>query len=35
MQATLKFTEDGTFPYYCSLHGTARLGMNGRIIVVP
>ena len=32
-QATLKFTEAGTYPYYCSLHGTARLGMNGRIIV--
>jgi len=32
-QATLKFTKAGTYAYYCSLHGTARLGMNGRIIV--
>ena len=34
-KASLTFAEDGTFPYYCSLHGTARQGMNGRIIVVP
>ena len=32
-QVTLTLTEAGTYPYYCSLHGTARLGMNGRIVV--
>ena len=35
VKASLTFEDDGTFPYYCSLHGTARQGMNGRIIVVP
>lgn len=26
--------EPGEVPYYCSLHGTPRAGMNGRILVV-
>ena len=32
-QVTVTLTDSGTYPYYCSLHGTARLGMNGRILV--
>lgn len=28
------FDTAGDFPYYCSLHGTARQGQTGRIIVV-
>lgn len=31
--ATLVIDEPGTYPYYCSLHGTAKRGMNGRIVV--
>ena len=27
-------TEPGEVPYYCSLHGTPRAGMNGRLLVV-
>lgn len=33
--ATLTFTTAGAIPYYCSLHGTPRHGMNGLIVVVP
>ncbi len=33
--ASRTFPSSGDFPYYCSLHGTPRHGMNGRIIVVP
>jgi len=32
--ADVTLDDAGTFPYYCSLHGTAKRGMNGRIIVV-
>lgn len=32
--ATVTFDEPGTYPYYCSLHGTPSRGMNGRIVVV-
>jgi plastocyanin len=32
-QASLTFDEPGTYPYYCSLHGTASRGMTGRIVV--
>jgi plastocyanin len=28
-----RFTEPGTYPYYCSLHGTPTKGMVGTIIV--
>lgn len=28
------FDRVGTFTYYCKLHGTAREGMNGAVIVV-
>lgn len=31
----ITFDEPGTYAYYCSLHGTATRGMNGRIIVEP
>jgi plastocyanin len=27
------FSKPGTYAYYCSLHGSAKRGMNGRIIV--
>ena len=27
-------TTPGEVPYYCSLHGTPRAGMNGRLLVV-
>lgn len=27
--------DSGEVPYYCSLHGTPRAGMNGRIVIVP
>jgi len=33
--AALTFTVAGAVPYYCSLHGTPRHGMNGLIVVVP
>lgn len=33
MSASLTFDEPGTYPYYCSLHGTASRGMTGRIVV--
>jgi plastocyanin len=29
----VNFTKAGTYAYYCSLHGSAKRGMNGRIIV--
>lgn len=29
------FNTAGDFPYYCSLHGTPKNGMNGAIRVVP
>lgn len=32
--ASRTFDEAGDFPYYCSLHGTARIGQTGRVIVV-
>jgi plastocyanin len=28
-----RFTEPGTYPYYCSLHGTTTAGMVGSIVV--
>ena len=28
-----RFTEPGTYPYYCSLHGTTAKGMVGTIVV--
>lgn len=31
--ASLTFDDPGTYPYYCSLHGTATRGMIGRIVV--
>jgi plastocyanin len=27
------FTEPGEYPYYCSIHGTAEVGMVGTIVV--
>ena len=30
---TFRFTEPGTYDYYCSLHGTTTAGMVGTIIV--
>jgi len=33
--ASLVFDTAGDFPYFCSLHGTARNGQTGRVIVVP
>ena len=30
---THRFTEPGTYPYYCSLHGTTTQGMVGEIVV--
>ena len=30
---SVTFGDEGTFGYYCSLHGTPTRGMNGRIIV--
>lgn len=30
-EATLDLKGDGEIPYYCSLHGTAKAGMKGRI----
>ena len=29
------FTTPGTFAYYCSIHGTAKAGMIGTIVVLP
>ncbi len=34
-QASFRFARDGVYRYYCSLHGTARRGMIGVVIVVP
>ena len=31
----VKLPDEGEVPFYCSLHGTPRAGMNGRIVVVP
>lgn len=28
-----RFTEPGTYPYYCSLHGTTEAGMIGTVVV--
>jgi plastocyanin len=28
-----RFTEPGTYPYYCSLHGTTTRGMVGTVVV--
>ena len=28
-----RFTEPGTYPYYCSLHGTTTKGMVGTLVV--
>ena len=28
-----RFTEPGTYPYYCSLHGTTTKGMVGTVVV--
>ena len=28
-----RFTEPGTYPYYCSLHGTTDKGMVGTVVV--
>lgn len=33
MSASLTFDEPGTYPYFCSLHGTATRGMVGRVVV--
>jgi plastocyanin len=27
------FTEPGEYPYYCTIHGTATIGMKGTIVV--
>ena len=32
---TVTLDTPGDYPYYCSLHGTMRNGMNGAIRVVP
>lgn len=32
-EVTLTLDADGEVPYYCSLHGTAKAGMKGRIKV--
>lgn len=32
-KATLEVGDDDLYPYYCSLHGTATAGMDGRIRV--
>ncbi len=32
-QDQIIFDEPGIYPYYCSLHGTPKKGMNGRIQV--
>ena len=29
------FTTPGTFAYYCSIHGTAKAGMTGTVVVLP
>lgn len=31
----VELPDSGEVPFYCSLHGTPRSGMNGRIVVVP
>jgi plastocyanin len=31
--ARYTFTEPGTYPYYCSIHGTLTVGMPGVIVV--
>lgn len=32
-KATVRLTEPGTYPYYCSIHGIAKAGMIGTIEV--
>ncbi|MEI2639702.1 MAG: plastocyanin/azurin family copper-binding protein [Microthrixaceae bacterium] len=32
-KATLTIADEGEYPYYCSLHGTLKAGMRGRIKV--
>ncbi len=32
-RAEARFTEPGTYRYYCSIHGTAKAGMTGQIVV--
>ena len=32
-EATYRFTEPGTYRYYCSIHGTLDAGQNGTIVV--
>ena len=32
-KATRRFTEPGTFVFYCTIHGTAKAGMTGKVIV--
>jgi plastocyanin len=34
-QASFRFAREGVYRYYCSLHGTARRGMIGVVVVVP
>lgn len=31
--ASISISDEGEFPYYCSLHGTPKAGMKGRIKV--
>jgi plastocyanin len=31
----VQFTEPGTYPYFCSIHGTDAAGMIGEIEVMP
>ena len=32
-QRQVRFTEPGTYRYYCSIHGTTKAGMTGEIVV--
>lgn len=32
---SFRFTEPGTYHYYCSLHGTPERGMIGTVVVTP
>ena len=33
MEASVRFTEPGAYAYYCAIHGTAKAGMIGTIVV--